>query len=1294
MLLRAFKWLGLLILVVLVTAAAAVALIDWGFLKEPIESRVSRLIGRQVTIAGGIDIDLALHPRLIARRVRLANADWSDEPYMLEVETLAVTFDPLDWLTGTLGIDEIRIEQPRLRLERASRQRANWQFALDNEGPSEADKPQQEEALPVDVSELTIADASIYFRDRMTDRELTLSFDKLHLKRQGEDLALNAAGKVGKQPFQLQATGGTWERLLAEESAYPLKVQLRSEQTELRVQGHVAEPLAFAGVHLDVALEGKELSRWSELAGMELPELPVFKLRGILSGGEGIWRLSDLQSHLKTSDLGGNIVLNNNRSPPRIEGKLHSSTLDVKELQAALPEKDQPQGFSLPPLGELQTHLEYAAEQLVLPQMSEPVKDVAGTVVVKQGTLYLRDFGFDLGGGRIRAEAKLSEGAQTVRGQAAIELSEVSLAQVSQRLEQPMKAPGTLEGRLQSSITFPAKKHTPYQTLLRQLRIEDGALTYSKASENTHVILRPRTVGAANGEPRVRVAAEGRYRGSPIQLTLRGDPLAQLLTDRADYTIEADLESRSVRAHVTSSWGNVTEFEQLAFRFNLQIENTADLEPWIPTSLPPLPAVRLTGKVQHNKDTWTVKKLDAAIGDTAFTGSLAVEMGRRPYVEARLDAERIVLADLLTPEPSTAEDSDQAATAASPSAAVRTLQQFDGKLNMQAESVIISKPRVLHDVALTAILEKGQLQVTQLDLEIADGTLRASGALDAGARPVQGQLNVALDDIHTAQLWDAFTRLEENLGTASGELHLHATAAEPKAQASALPLPFLGRLTINDTHLHFVDVSSATDLNVTLRTQGLEDGSQRSLMTGQGRYRNRPFRLNFTADPLLDLRDPQAPYGLEMALELADTEIKAQGTLQQPLALKGMDLTVSLQGPDPRRLYPLLGIPLPSLPPYSLQGQLVRHDARWQLSDLVGRVGDSDLKGEVKIDVSSVRPEIIADLQSNRLDLDDLGGLVGATPGTGADETISPQQRRRARQKAESPKLLPSTPINLQRLQTVTARVAYHGDKVTAKGLPLDDLTIKYRLQDGNMVFAPVEFGIGSGTVGLKLMFDIREQPMQGTLEATIEQVNLRRALRNIDIADESMGVVGGRAKFWIKGNSVADLLGSADGGMMMLMTGGKLDALLVELAGLDAGEALLAWLGEPDPVPIDCAYADLQSRSGVLKVKTFMIDSQDTLFLVDGKIDLRQERLDLVIHPHPKDTGGPAAPSPLSIRGSFKDPDLEVDMGSVAARATAAVALSVLAAPIAALMPLLDPEEGENSPYCSGLVERIQQAK
>ena len=48
----------------------------------------------------------------------------------------------------------------------------------------------------------------------------------------------------------------------------------------------------------------------------------------------------------------------------------------------------------------------------------------------------------------------------------------------------------------------------------------------------------------------------------------------------------------------------------------------------------------------------------------------------------------------------------------------------------------------------------------------------------------------------------------------------------------------------------------------------------------------------------------------------------------------------------------------------------------------------------------------------------------------------------------------------------------------------------------------------------------------------------------------DSFGIIGGRMKFWVRGESVADFFASADGGLFLLMTEGRLDNLLKKHGG------------------------------------------------------------------------------------------------------------------------------------------------
>jgi hypothetical protein len=287
--------------------------------------------------------------------------------------------------------------------------------------------------------------------------------------------------------------------------------------------------------------------------------------------------------------------------------------------------------------------------------------------------------------------------------------------------------------------------------------------------------------------------------------------------------------------------------------------------------------------------------------------------------------------------------------------------------------------------------------------------------------------------------------------------------------------------------------------------------------------------------------------------------------------------------------------------------------------------------------------------------------------------------------------VLPKDPIDFGSLRRLDAKITLQGKRIEAK-LPLDDLTLKLNLDHGRLTMTPLEFGVANGSVRSRIELDTTASPVQGNVEAEVRRVRLNEILRRFEIADESAGLIGGRAKFWVQGDAVAEMLASADGGLLLLMTGGKLDDLLVELAGLDVGEALASLIGKQKGVEINCAFVDLPTTNGVMHLDTLVVDTDDTVFLGAGSIDFTQEQLDLTIDPKPKDLSVFSARAPLHIQGRFEDPTF---MPGSSAILRGAMSLALLpAAPVAALLSLLQDENDEENPHCSGLVDAINEAR
>jgi uncharacterized protein involved in outer membrane biogenesis len=461
----------------------------------------------------------------------------------------------------------------------------------------------------------------------------------------------------------------------------------------------------------------------------------------------------------------------------------------------------------------------------------------------------------------------------------------------------------------------------------------------------------------------------------------------------------------------------------------------------------------------------------------------------------------------------------------------------------------------------------------------------------------------------------------------------------------------------------------------------------------QGLYQQEPFTLRFRGAPLLNLRETNQSYALEATINAVQTEVHVKGHLIDPLALRRMDMRLAVAGPNPKLLSPLLGLPLPALPPYKVQGQLLRRDHRWKLLNFEGRVGDSDLAGDIQITTGGERPFVRADLTSRHIDFDDLGPLIGEAPETG----LVPQEREQVGEEA-SPTVLPKDRIHFDHLHRLDAAVNLRAKHIKSI-LSLDDLTAKMTMQAGRLTIAPLDVGVASGRIHSRIELDATLQPTRANVEIEIRHVSLQEIVAQFGVADKSVGWIGGQAKVWLQGDSVADMLASADGGLLLLMSGGQFDDLLVELAGLDVGEAIAALFGDQkQKFIINCAFADMHAKQGVAKLKTFIVDTDDTLFLAEGTIDLSQEGMDLIIDPKPKDLSLFSARAPLYIQGTFAAPRMHPGESAIIRGAASLAMLPV--APLAVLIPLLNPNgsdkpgDDRQSTYCSGLMDAINKAR
>ena len=497
------------------------------------------------------------------------------------------------------------------------------------------------------------------------------------------------------------------------------------------------------------------------------------------------------------------------------------------------------------------------------------------------------------------------------------------------------------------------------------------------------------------------------------------------------------------------------------------------------------------------------------------------------------------------------------------------------------------------------------------------------------------------------------------------------------------------RLWVDDGNLVFLDPRKKTDIDVRLQSAAPKPGERASSIDvqGEGHWSGERFALQGNAASPLALREREQPYRIDAHAQAGPTRAHARGTLLDPLRLRDFDLQLTLIGRDMQDLYPLLGLAIPPTPPYRLNGRFTRDRDTWHYDRFTGQVGDSDLGGSAAVTTGGARPFLKANLVSKRLDFDDLAGFIGAQPQTGASETSNAEQKAKAARERGDGRVLPDEPYNLAKLRSMDADVRWKAHRINAPKLPIDDMDAHLLLDDGLLRMEPLNFGVASGDIRSTIRMDAREKIIRTRADIAVRGLDLGKLFPTAEIARTAVGRIGGNIAISGSGNSVAQILGSADGDVAVGMGKGRISNLLMELAGLDVAESLKFLLTRDKIIPVRCAFGDFAVQDGTMRTRALAFDSTDTIIVGKGDISLKNETLDLELRPRPKDRSILTFRSPLVIGGTFADPSFRPDFKRLGLRGALAVALGNIAPP-AALLATLELGPGKDS-NCGGRYAR-----
>jgi uncharacterized protein involved in outer membrane biogenesis len=459
--------------------------------------------------------------------------------------------------------------------------------------------------------------------------------------------------------------------------------------------------------------------------------------------------------------------------------------------------------------------------------------------------------------------------------------------------------------------------------------------------------------------------------------------------------------------------------------------------------------------------------------------------------------------------------------------------------------------------------------------------------------------------------------------------------------------------------------------------------------TVKGSYNRTAIAGSGKMGSVLALQDATRPFPLQADMKIGDTRLALVGTLTDPAHLAALDLRLWLQGVSMAHLYSLTGVPLPETPPYATDGRIVGQFKSsgnvFKYENFTGRVGGSDVNGSVTYIGREPRPLLTGELVSNLLQFADLAPIIGA-------DTNASKARRGEAAKQPANRALPVEEFHTERWRAVDADVKFTGRRIVKNpDLPITDLFTHVVMTDGVLSLEPLKFGVAGGTLASDIHLDGAAVPLKGRFSTSARHLKLKQLFPKVNTMQSALGEANGDAMLSATGNSPAALAASANGEVKALVTDGTVSRLLMEAAGLNVANVVYEKLFGKRDVKINCAAVDLVATDGVLESRVFALDTDAAVIDMDGHINLRDETMNLGIHPHTKGFRVFSLRSPLYVKGTFKDPHVGVSAGALALRTGAMVGLGVIN-PFAALIPLIAPSNNQPLP-CNALLTQMRAA-
>ena len=734
----------------------------------------------------------------------------------------------------------------------------------------------------------------------------------------------------------------------------------------------------------------------------------------------------------------------------------------------------------------------------------------------------------------------------------------------------------------------------------------------------------------------VEISMQGGVDETPVDIDGTLALPGRLDTGSIDIPVKLRVEALDIRANASGSIRGSVEAPAINLSATASAADLNALRRILGDAVPDLQNLELAVEIAGDQGQPVTLVLDAAAGEARLDAEMKLHRDSpRPKLVASIDINKIDIVQLWaayfrdTPRQASLAQRDQKSSPAlqlDKPIVLDGLDALDADIALSANTIRLPQMRII-ELNSRFYLDDRVLRIKNTKMVTDAGSVDAQLELNGRGKVPEIMLGLDTTDIQL----DRLPVLSENERINGSKARAAVSITAKGASVSGLIDSLAGNVALD-----YVNQKSRDKLSLTAKRQRVSDSEQSPLeVVADGAFEGHAIELNGQIIPPDQLVVSDKPYTVNLSLQALGIVARAAGTI--PATFYGTELGIEAQADNFDQLRQAFGQTVPKLERSELTTRLILQPSELKLSKLQARSGDGRIEGWVTVNTSKSIPDLQAELAFTDLNIDEL-----MPPD---DETTAAKAAATPAEKPASDRVFSDEPLPFEALSRANVRASLRATNLVMNNRRMKQAEMNIKLADGRLSASLVKLASAQGDLLGDVVIDTsgRADPVV-EIKLKAARIELGEILATSEGAAPIEGPLATDIHLKGRGNSVAQIMGSLDGKVYLLIEQGSADAKALDLfvGGLSAMFGTI-FAADSSKTRINCAICDLKINKGALNTQIAVLDTQYSTVFVEGQVNLKSEQIDLKVSPEAKGVTLSVA-FPVLVKGQFAAPNIDVE--------------------------------------------------